>query len=153
MKVKIEEPKILIDTALLAKEKGIDIIVGWEEWYYDTEHDNTFIHGSELHYPSELNYLNFTEETEDQKEYLRWEKTLIKGYTQALLQKYLRENHMLHPAILTTECGYFTYKIIDIQMNPENQIERPPYSGVCANDYVKYEEALENALVEMMNMI
>jgi len=67
-------------------------------------------------------------------------------------QKWFRDKHKLHPAIIPTFAGY-TYKIIDVQLDPQNEIERPPYDGVCGKDFSSYEEALNDALQEMCNLI
>ena len=69
-----------------------------------------------------------------------------------LAQKWFRDKHKLHPAIIPTFAGY-TYKIIDVQLDPQNEIERPPYDGVCGKDFSSYEEALNDALQEMCNLI
>lgn len=77
----------------------------------------------------------------------------ITAPSQTELQGWIRENHHLHPVIIPTVSCAWTFKIVDIQCDPENQIERPPYKEVHAVDYTTYEEALEEALYEMLTQI
>lgn len=73
--------------------------------------------------------------------------------TQSLLQKWIRENHFLHIVLIPTITCDMTFKIVDIQCNPEHEIERPPYKNVDAFDYRDYESALEAGLKEALNLI
>jgi hypothetical protein len=65
----------------------------------------------------------------------------------------LRKNHFLYVLLIPTVTCCWTFKIIDIQCDPHNEIERPPYSGVDANDYSTYEEAIEAGLKEALTKI
>lgn len=70
---------------------------------------------------------------------------------QSKLQKWLRDVHKIHIIIIPTVCGYWTYKIVDIQLDPSNKIIRPPHSTLAsAIDYDTYEEALEEGLIEAL---
>ena len=63
--------------------------------------------------------------------------------TQSLLQKWLREKHQIHIVMIPTPENHYTFKLIDIGVE---DIERPPYNEVEANDYDTYEACLEAAL-------
>ena len=63
--------------------------------------------------------------------------------SQSLLQKWLREKHKLHTVIIYTING-FTYKIVDLKLNHDN---------VCDIVFESYEDALENALYNMLTLI
>lgn len=66
--------------------------------------------------------------------------------TQSKLQKWLRDIHKIHIIIVPTIHGYWTYKIVDIQIDPSKKIVRPPHSiDASGVDYNTYEEALESA--------
>lgn len=71
--------------------------------------------------------------------------------TQSKLRKWLREAHKIHILIVPTIHGYWTYKIIDIQMDPSREIVRPSHSTDASGvDFDTYEEALESALIETL---
>ena len=71
--------------------------------------------------------------------------------TQSDLQKWLREVHKIHIHIVPTIHGYWTYKIVDIQMDPSKKVVRPPHSiDASGVDYNTYEEALESAFLEAL---
>lgn len=84
---------------------------------------------------------------------LFWDNIDYRFITQSLLHKWLRENHFLYCIIIPTITGDWSYKVIDIQCNPEHKIERPPYNNVNEFDYSSYEEALEMALQESLKII
>jgi len=73
--------------------------------------------------------------------------------TQSMLRKWIRDKHYLHIVIIPTVTAYYTYKIVDVQLQPENPIERPPYKDVNGTDYQTYEDALEAAMVECLTNI
>ena len=73
--------------------------------------------------------------------------------TQEGLKNILRKNHFLYVLLIPTVTCCWTFKIIDIQCDPQNEIERPPYSGVDAFDYSTYEEAVESGLKEALTKI
>jgi len=60
---------------------------------------------------------------------------------------WLYEKHFLWIIALPTVTGHFAYKIVDVQLNPEKPIERPPYNDVSANDYNSPTEAYEDAII------
>lgn len=71
--------------------------------------------------------------------------------TQSKLQKWLRDIHKIHIIIVPTIHGYWTYKIVDIQIDPSKKIVRPPHSiDASGVDYNTYEEALESAFLEAL---
>ena len=86
-----------------------------------------------------------------------WDKASELGYIGTNeaeeIQTWIRQVHQLHPVIIPTINFYWTFKIIDIQCNPYDRIERPPYKGVHDIDYQTYEECLEEALLECLNML
>ena len=69
-----------------------------------------------------------------------------------LAQKWFRDEHKLHPILIPTFGGY-TYKIINVQCDVQNKIKCPPYECVCIEAFSSYEEALDNALQEMCELI
>ena len=69
-----------------------------------------------------------------------------------IIQKWFRDEHKLHP-ILIPKFGGYTYNIIDAQCDVQNKIKCPPYECVCVEDFSSYEEALNDALQEMCNLI
>lgn len=73
--------------------------------------------------------------------------------TQEGLKNILRKIHFMYVLVIPTVTCSWTFKIIDVQCDPQNEIERPPYSGVDANDYNLYEEAMEAGLIEVLNQI
>ena len=73
--------------------------------------------------------------------------------TQEGLKNILRKTHFLYVLVIPTVTCSWTFKIIDVQCDPQNEIERPPYSGVDAYDYNTYEEAMEAGLKQVLNQI
>lgn len=61
--------------------------------------------------------------------------------------------HKLWILPIPTVTGYFAYKILDVQLDPSNIIERPPYTGVSALDYHNPIEAYEAAIEEILEGI
>ena len=66
---------------------------------------------------------------------------------------WLYEEHSLWILPIPTVCGYFAWKIIDMQDNPERPIERPPYSDVDGVDYKTPREAYEAAIEYVLTKI
>lgn len=120
---------IKLETAREAKEKGFE----WEE-------------GMCLYVNGE-----FVENSKPDWHHANEE--LLPASNQSQLQEWIRNNHKLHPVVMPTITSYWTFKILDVQCDPENQIERPPYINVDAYDYQTYEEALEVGLIKMIEMI
>jgi hypothetical protein len=79
-------------------------------------------------------------------------KTGIKP-SQDELKNWLLKTHFLYVLITPTTTCFWTFKVIDIQCDSQNEIERLPYSGVDAYDYNTYEEAMEVGLKEALNKI
>lgn len=65
--------------------------------------------------------------------------------------EWLRVNHSLFIIPLPTIEGYYCYKIIDVQLDPEKIIERPPYNNVDGVDYKLPEEAYSAAFDYIKN--
>jgi hypothetical protein len=122
------EKLVEFETAKLANEKGVKIDCG-----------NTFdVIGDNIY------------------EDLNAKAGFIASYprpTQEGLKNILRKTHFLYVLVIPTINCSWTFKILDVQCDPQNQIERPPYSGVDANDYSTYEEAMEVGLKEALNKI
>lgn len=59
---------------------------------------------------------------------------------------WIYEKYSLWILPLPTITGCFVYKIVDVQLNPEKPIERPPYNDVGAFDYNSPTEAYESAI-------
>ena len=66
---------------------------------------------------------------------------------------WLYEEHSLWILPIPTVTGHFAYKILDVQLDPENEIERPPYTGVSAMDYNLPTEAYEAAIEYVLTKI
>lgn len=66
---------------------------------------------------------------------------------------WLYEKHSLWILPLPTVCGYFAWKIIDMQDNPNRPIERPPYNDVDGVDYRTPTEAYEAAISHALTNI
>lgn len=76
--------------------------------------------------------------------------------SQSELQWWLREERGWHVVIIPTVTGDWTYKIMQVfykGLDPNKPIETPPYKGVNAHDYSTYEEALEEAMIEILNQL
>ena len=69
-----------------------------------------------------------------------------KSTTPQLAIDWVLENYHLHLIIIPTVTGHYTYKWIDVQSDPENLIERPPYKNVDSSDYNTISEAKEAAI-------
>jgi len=123
----MQEQLITFETAKLAKEKGFD-----------------------SKYTEDYDTLGFVQQRGILESH---NLERISAPTQSLLQKWLREEHKLHIVIIPTVTGHFTYKMLDIQLNPEKFIERPPYKDVASEDFTTYEKALEAGLQEALKMI
>lgn len=78
---------------------------------------------------------------------------LIARPNQDELKNWLRKTHFLYILVIPTVTCSWTFKVIDVQCDPQNEIERPPYSGVDAYDYNTYEEAMEAGLKQVLNQI
>lgn len=132
------EPYITFKTAKLAKEKH-------------------YINGEKL--PGLLGSLGYTNCSLSYNEkgelwkrkFYNPENSHYLAPTQSELQKWLREVHKIHILIIPTIHGYWTYRVMDIQIDPSKEIVRPPYSEDSSGvDFDTYEEALESALLESL---
>lgn len=137
----MKEQLITFETAKLAKEKGFN----WETFYY---RQKSAVIGDETILP-----LVKVNESNDWNNAFKHAVPYYSIPTQSLLQKWLRDIHSIHIIIIPTIGCYYTFKIVDVQCDPENTIERPPYSAVNAYDYNSYEEVLEIALQEALKLI
>lgn len=66
---------------------------------------------------------------------------------------WLYENHKIWILALPTITGHFTYKILDVQLDPEKPIERPPYKDVNGEDFISPYEAYEAGIEYCLNNI
>jgi hypothetical protein len=69
-----------------------------------------------------------------------------KATTQQLVIDWALKNYHLHLIIIPTVTGRYTFKWIDVQLDPENVMERPPYKNVDSSDYNTVPEAKEAAI-------
>ena len=63
-----------------------------------------------------------------------------------VLQLWLIEYKRIYVIPLPTITCHWTHKIIDIQCDPSNPIERPPYKGASALDYGSIQECLQEGI-------
>lgn len=136
-------------TAKLAKEKGFDWDMGWNEFYYDTLNGNKLIHGSSKHYPNELNHENYGEKTENQIKYDKWELQLIKAPTQSLLQKWLRDVCEISVTIYNLG-DLYDYDMCSVGDRGVLDFETVAIDSVY---FDTYEDALEKGLQGALNLI
>ena len=68
------------------------------------------------------------------------------------VQKWLIDDHEIYVVSLPS-FAYWTFKIIDVQCNPEKEIERPPYKDVSAFDYDSRDQSLEAGILEAFKLI
>lgn len=81
--------------------------------------------------------------------------------TQSLLQKYLREKHGYHIVIIPTITSNWTFKIVKVISEADNDYisgiksvsDMPPYKEVNGYDYSTYEDALEEGLYEALKLL
>lgn len=64
---------------------------------------------------------------------------------------WLYKKHSLWIIIIPTVTGNFAYKVIDVQLNPEKVIERPPYKDVSAEDFSEPTDAYLGAIEDILN--
>jgi hypothetical protein len=165
----MKELLITPETAVLLKDKNLSFDMEWNEFYYDVEHDNELIHGSDKSYPNELNLDDYASQTAAQIEFDRWEKTLLKAPTQSLLQSCLRDDVKIEVSVIpayssiiekiknfrennnflgenktANYCGF-------VNDNRENSIDNDIDDYVCFHD--TYEHALEICLQEALKLI
>jgi hypothetical protein len=69
-----------------------------------------------------------------------------KPTTQQLIIDWVLKTFHLHLIIIPTVTGHYTFKWIDVQLDPENVIERPPYKNVDSSDYNTTTQAKEAAI-------
>ena len=72
--------------------------------------------------------------------------------SQDQLKNWILKEHFPYVIPIPTSC-YWTFKIVDVQCDPNKEIERPPYKEVHANDYSTFEEAFEAGLIESLNKV
>lgn len=76
-----------------------------------------------------------------------------KATTQQLVIDWVLKNYHLHLIIIPTVTGHYTFKWIDVQLDPENVIERPPYKNVDSSDYNTVSEAEKAAINHVLTLI
>jgi hypothetical protein len=79
------------------------------------------------------------------------EENLILAPEQWMVLEWLRVNHHLYIIAIPTLGGYFAYKIIDVQLDPNRPIERPPYKDVSGEDYLTPMAAYSWAIDYILN--
>lgn len=143
----MEETLIQFKTALLAKEKGFNPKHSLRYHYYT--HDGILNGDVTDLIKAQLNNKNNTVDTN-----IIESLQTIKASTQSLLQKWIREEHEIHIEIGNYAFGYYPmfnntsppYKKewIDRRWNRTNKLELM---------YTTYEDALEEALINALNLI
>jgi len=73
--------------------------------------------------------------------------------TQQIVLDWILENFYLHLIVIPTVTGHYTFKWIDVQLDPENVIERPPYINVDSNDYNTSKETKEGAINHVLTKL
>lgn len=81
--------------------------------------------------------------------------------TQSLLQKFLREIHGYHIVIIPTITSNWTFKIVKVISEADNDYisgiksvsDMPPYKEVSGYDFSTYEDALEEGLYEALQFL
>ena len=123
----IKPTYVTFEQAKLLKEKGFDLRI---KQCYVSKETILFLY-------DENNTLGWCNRNLPKNEYSAPEQWQV--------VEWLRIKHGVWILALPTINGYFAYKIIDVQMNPEKHIERPPYKDVSANDYKTPQEAYSAA--------
>jgi hypothetical protein len=79
----------------------------------------------------------------------------IKAPAQWKVLEWLRCVHSIWIIALPTVTGHYAYKILDVQLDPERPIERPPYKNVSAEDYNTPYDAISGAFdyIKQTNLI
>lgn len=134
------ETLIEFDTAKLANEKGFN---------------KGCINSFDIDTKEHLSWDIFTWYNEDKKIYKYIYETSNFYYrpSQDQLKNWLLKEHFFYVLPIPTVTCNWTFKIVDVQFDPQNQIERPPYSNVDTYDYSTFEEAYEKGLLEALNRI
>lgn len=127
----MKEQLITYDTAILANEKGFDLITGSDCWIKTL--DGELIHNSERR---------------NTPEHDRTLDYYLAQPSQSLLQKWLREEHNIHIEILLEEDGAYTKFYFRTMKIGE-------YFNLSYDDlsYDVYEDALETALIKVLEKI
>ena len=134
------ETLVQFDTAKLAKEKGFNKLCS-----------NLFNAKTKEHYSWDA-YTWFNDFKKQQSPF--WKLPIVfYRPSQDQLKNWLLKEHFLYVLPIPTETCNWTFKIVDVQCNPQKQIERPPYSNVDTYDYSTFEEAYEKGLLEALNKI
>lgn len=79
------------------------------------------------------------------------DENFIYAPTIAEVVMWLYKKHSLWIIIIPTVTGNFAYKVIDVQLNPEKVIERPPYKDVSAEDFSEPTDAYLGAIEDILN--
>jgi hypothetical protein len=147
----MQETLISFETAKLAKEKGFDwkVIYGYNTLQKIEDIVNTD-YAPDLKYQySNINQYNISDkEKETESDWERW--LIYSAPTQSFLQKWLREIHDMHIHITLNQFGYgYMYAIMKIK--PAECIVY--LQGGAAHKLLVYEDALEEGLQRMLNLI
>lgn len=137
------EQLVSLEVAKLAKEKG------FKEKTYTAYKDN----GSII----------VLKDTKRDLKFINHNNSIygISAPTQALLAKWLREEKGFHVVIIPTVESGWTYKTVRVLSKMDDDVIKglasvdslPPYKDVHAWDYNSYEEALENAFIEILKQL
>jgi hypothetical protein len=135
----MEEQLITLETAVLAKEKGFDSSTVNMCW---VKSGNESYNGKRM--------------SRNSIPYIAEGAALILQPTQALLQKWLREKHNINISI-TTKLNIKKWDFIpyDLKMNGREYVKYYYfyYKNLKDRKFDSYEDALEEGLVEALNLI
>ena len=126
----IKEQIIGFDNAKLLKEKGFEVPCNTHTFISNT---NKIVQETSVHC-------------------IDWGNRVLKTVqkysapTQQVAIDWISKNYYLHLIIIPTVTGRYAFKWVDVQLDPENVIERPPYNDVDGYDYNTVPEAKEAAI-------
>jgi hypothetical protein len=132
--------EVSFELAKLLKEKGFDVPV--RNYYLQKEKGNYLHEGFEDSYWGDNRIVNWNKDVVGIKPF----EGFLSAPTISEVVMWLYEKKSLWILALPTVTGHFAYKIVDVQLDPKNPIERPPYKDVSANDYNSPTEAYEAAI-------
>lgn len=144
---------IKYETAILAKERKFD----WE--VFDMFGDKT---GENLNkIKNSVAYGCIPYKFNTSENFNKENNKRCSAPTQSLLAKWLREKHGLYIMIIPTITSSWTYKIVTVLSERDNDVilgiksvsDLPPYKNVCGYDFNTYEDAMEDALKESLKQI
>lgn len=140
----MEEQTVSYQLAILAKNIGFDQIC--RKWYRvtSTKPTHTFEPISPANYNDEQTFAD-----------------VVSAPTQSQLQKYIREKHGLHIVVIPTVTCSWTYKVVRVVSEIDNNVIKgiasvnslPPYEEVNKYDFNTFEQAISDALQYCCNEI